>query len=56
MVAYGIDYKIIGKPEHYSVNIDARDLNSAKKKIGKKHGYKTGRMVKLERVSVIGYY
>jgi hypothetical protein len=56
MVAYSIDYKVRGKEYPYSALIEARDLKSAKKKIGKKHGYKTGNMVQIERVSVIGYF
>ncbi len=35
MVAYRINYQIDGKD--YEINIDARDLKSAKKKIGRKH-------------------
>ena len=58
MIAYAIDYKVRGqdKAYPYSVLIDARDLKSAKKKIGRKHGYKTGRMIQVERVSIVGYY
>ena len=58
MVAYGIDYTIRGKEKAYpySVLIDARDLKSAKKKIGRKHGYKDGRMIIIHNVTVCGYY
>lgn len=57
MTAYAISYTIRGKdnPHLYSISVDARDLKSAKKKIGRKHGYKTGRMIQVERVTVIGY-
>lgn len=54
MIAYSIDYEIKGK-QYYFCSIDAKDINSAKRKIGRKHGYKTGRMVKLLRVNVVGY-
>jgi hypothetical protein len=53
MVALAIDY--IVRDRYYSVLIDAKDLKSAKKKLGKKHGYKDGRMIKIQRVHVIGY-
>ena len=56
MVAYSIDYRIRGKERTYTAGIEARDLKSAKKKIGKKNGYKTGNMIQIERVSVIGYF
>lgn len=56
MKAYGIDYKVRGNERIYSTLIDAKDLASAKKKIGKKHGYKDGRMIQTVKVSVVGYY
>ena len=57
MQAYGIQYHIRGKEERtYSVSIDAKDSKSAKNKIGKKHGYKDGRMIVLDKVTVIGYF
>jgi hypothetical protein len=55
MIAYAIDYTIKGK-KSYSCHIDAKDIKSAKKKIGKKHGYKDGRMIKIDRVCICGYY
>lgn len=55
MKAYGIDYTVKGK-RYICVTVDAKDLKSAKKKLGKKHGYKDGRMIKIERASVIGYF
>lgn len=56
MIAYSIDYRIRGKEDRlHVISIDAKDLASAKKKIGKKHGYKDGRMVKVEKVIIIGY-
>lgn len=58
MIAYAIDYRVRGqeKTYPYSVHIDARDLKSAKKKLGRKHGYKTGRMIQIEKVWICGYY
>ena len=55
MKAYSIDYTVKGQ-KHFRKLVDAKDLTSAKKKLGKKHGYKDGRMIKVERVSVVGYY
>ena len=58
MTAYAIDYQIRGKEKNvpYSIHVDAKNLKSAKKKIGRKHGYKTGRMIQIERVCICGYY
>lgn len=56
MQAYGITYTVRGENKRRDILIDAKDVKSAKRKIGKKHGYKDGRMIKLERASVIGYY
>ena len=53
MVAYYIGYQVRGKEKEYSVSIEARNLKSAKKKIGKKHGYKTGNMIQIHSVSVM---
>ena len=54
MTAYAIKYRVNGT--RYDKLIEAKDLSSAKKKIGKKHGYKSGRMVQIESVSVIAYF
>jgi hypothetical protein len=54
MTAYSIDYFIDGK--EYTRLVDARDLKSAKNKIGKRHGYKTGRKVSINKVLVVGYF
>ena len=54
MTAYYIIYTVKG--QQFEKSVDAKDLKSAKRKIGKKHGYKDGRMIKIERVSVIGYF
>lgn len=56
MVAYYITYTIRNKDKSMEINIDAKNITSAKKKIGKKHGYKDGRMIQIVRSSVIGYY
>ena len=56
MQAYGIDYRIRNKGGLNTMLVDAKDIKSAKRKIGKKHGYKDGRMIQIERVNVIGYY
>ena len=56
MIAYGITYTIRNKPGTHDILIDAKDAKSAKRKIGKKHGYKDGRMVQIKQCNVIGYY
>ena len=58
MTAYAIDYQIRGKEKEvpYSIHIGAKDLKSAKRKIGRKHGYKDGRMIIVHNVFVCGYY
>lgn len=57
MQAYGIDYRIKGKEDRLLfTTINAKDLQSAKKKIGKKHGYKDGRMIIVDKCSIIGYF
>ncbi len=56
MIAYGMTYKIRGKDQLHDILIEAKDAKSAKRKIGKKHGYKDGRMVIIMRSSVIGYF
>lgn len=55
MKAYAIDYTVKGQ-RYIGKLIDAKDAKSAKIKLGKKHGYKDGRMIKVERISVVGYY
>lgn len=54
MTSYSIDYSVKGR--QYSKLVDARDLKSAKRKLGKKHGYKDGRMIKITSVTVCGYF
>ena len=56
MVAYNIDYKIRNDDTWRNAQIDARDLKSAKKKIGRKHGYKDGRMIIIHRAFIVGYF
>ena len=55
MTAYSIDYSVKGK-NFYGKLVDAKDITSAKKKLGKKHGYKDGRMIKINHVVVCGYF
>ena len=56
MIAYAITYTIRGKEDRlHDILIDARDAKSAKRKIGKKNGYKDGRMIKIVRSSIVGY-
>ena len=56
MIAYHIEYTIRNKDGLKDISVDAKNLKSAKKKIGKKHGYKDGRMINIERVFYIGYF
>ena len=55
MTAYAIDYTVKDR-KYWSVHVEAKDLKSAKKKLGKKHGYKDGRMIKVQNVCVCGYF
>lgn len=57
MQAYGIDYKFKG--HQYSAIVDAKDRDSARNKIGRKHGLKAAeskKEIKLVKVIIIGYY
>ena len=54
MIAYAISYTCKGIT-HWNALVEAKDMKSAKKKLGKKHGYKDGRMVKVISVSRVGY-
>ena len=62
MIAYGILYHVRGTDRLYDVLVDAKNLNSAKKKIARKHKgkngkpYKDGRMIVVDRVTYVGYY
>ena len=57
MQAYSIKYSIRGKEDkEYDILVDAKDLKSAKKKIGRKHKYKDGRMIVVNNCVIIGYY
>ena len=57
MQAYAIEYQIRGKEQerNHEIHIDAKNIQSAKKKIGRKHGYKSGRMIILKDVFICGY-
>ena len=54
MQAYYVEYTV--KDKKYTTHIDAKNWDSVKKKLGRKHGYKTGRMIKITNGWVIGYY
>lgn len=54
MQAYSISYTVHGKP--YQALVDAKSVQIAKRKLGRKHGYKDGRMIKITGTYVIGYY
>lgn len=54
ITSYIIDYTIKGE-RFFAKPVDAINIESAKNEIGKKHGFKDGRKVNIECVSVIGY-
>lgn len=56
MIAYGITYRVRGTERDITANVEAKDMKSAKRKLGKKHGYKDGRMIQIKRSSVLGYF
>lgn len=57
MIAYGIKYHIKNKENKVmDISIDAKDVKSAKNKIGKKHGYKDGRMIIIDNCIIVGYF
>ena len=55
MIAYCVDYSVKDK-KFYFVHIAARDIKSVKRKLGKKHGYKDGRMIKILNATICGYF
>ncbi len=62
MQAYGIGYSIRGKKDkdgnlfYYDRIVEAKDTASAKRKLGKLHGYKDGRQVIIHSCYTIGYF
>lgn len=54
MIAYNVVYEVNGK--QYSKLVEAKDITSAKKKLGRKHGYKSGRMIKVKGYTIVGYF
>ena len=54
MQAYAITYKVRGKDDVRQELVDAKNLTSAKRKLGHKHGYKDGRMIQVQRCTVVG--
>ena len=56
MIAYGITYRVRGQERLHDILIEARDAKSAKRKIGKKHGYKDGRMIQIVTSHIVGYF
>lgn len=56
MKAYSVKYHIRNKEVKKEMLVDAKDLKSAKNKIGKKNGYKDGKMIVIDDCSVVGYF
>lgn len=56
MKAYGIRYTYKGM--QYNTTVDARDKDSARNKIARKHGLKAAeaKAIRLNSVSVIGFF
>ena len=56
MKAYGISYTYNGHT--YSTVVDAKDKESARNKIARKHGLKAAnaKAIKFTRVNVVGYF
>lgn len=57
MKAYGIDYIYNGAK--YTTTVDAKDKDSAKSKIGRKHklnAEQAKKSIKFTKVSVVGYF
>ena len=56
MIAYYIKYNLKSDIKPREISVDAKDLKSAKNKIGKKHGYKSGRNIVINECHIIGYF
>ena len=56
MQAYGIQYTVKGDDRIRHLVIDAKDMASARRKIGRRHGYKGGRMIKVKTYNIVGYF
>lgn len=56
MKAYGITYHLRNENKTFDTVVDAKDIKSAKNKIGKKHGCKSGRSICVDDVKIIGYF
>lgn len=56
MKAYGITYHLRNESKMLDIVVDAKDIKSAKNKIGKKHGYKNGSSICVDDVKIIGYF
>jgi hypothetical protein len=56
MQAYSIDYKVKGDDRLRRLNIDARDLKSARRKIARRHGFKNEKTIQIQGSRIIAYF
>jgi len=60
LIAYGVTYTVVdkhsGKIKRCDDVVDAKDINSAKRKLARRHGYKNENVIQCERINIIGYY
>ena len=62
MQAYGIGYSVKGKKGndgkllYFDRIVEAKDTQSAKRKLGKLHGYKDGRQIIIHSCYTLGHF
>ena len=62
MIAFAITYHVRGDKSKHETLIDAKNIQSAKRKIARKHKskngqpYKDGRVIVVDRCLVVGYF
>mgnify|MGYP007133761762 FL=1 len=56
MQAYSIDYKVKGDDRLRRLNIDARDLKSARRKIARRHGFNDEKTIQIQGSRIIAYF
>ena len=54
MMAYGITYSLNGR--NFETIVDARNIDSAKKKIARKHNVSDARDIVFSQILVLGYF
>lgn len=56
MQAYSIYYKVKGDERLRQLNIDAKDLKSARRKIARRHGFKDEKPIQIQGSTIIAYF